>query len=102
MLVLFLEMTVYLAYYKDVIFGTFTSINFIGMYLYQQNPDIVNGSSGNYSPKQEQINTAIIAFISLSFVFLITTLVLDYQQAFYLKYRMYFTKFKDMKKQTKK
>lgn len=40
MLLLFLEMTVYLAYYKDVIFGTFTSLNYIGMYLYQMNPDI--------------------------------------------------------------
>ena len=34
MVLLFIEMVVYLAYLKDVIFGTITLFNFVGMFMY--------------------------------------------------------------------
>ena len=79
MTVMMFEATVYLAYYKDIMFAFITLLNYIGMYLY--NRDVISPHEG--SEKHKSVTNLQIAFISLISVFIIVTLLHDFDKVFY-------------------
>lgn len=76
MLVMMIELCIYLAYYKDVIFATISLVNYVGMYIY-------NKEFGYF---QHYITNTLIAFISITSCFIFLTLLYDYDKAFYMKH----------------
>lgn len=85
MVIMLIEMCIYLAYYKDVIFSIVTLTNYVGMYFnYENHGEKVY----DYSVKR-----CIIAMISISSAFILMTIIHDYEKAFYMKYRLYYKKF---------
>lgn len=80
--IMLVEMSIYLALYKDVIFGLVTLLCYIGMYIY---------------PDNEEIDHFLIVLIAVSGVFILITLIFDYDKAFYLKYRMFYIQYKRIK-----
>jgi hypothetical protein len=80
------EMSIYLAYYKDVIFSLITLVNFVGMYIHNQ------------GPSHQYVQNCLIALISISSAFILMTVLHDYDKAFYLKYKLYFRKFNSLEK----
>jgi hypothetical protein len=66
------EATVYLAYYKDIIFASITLLNYIGMYLNSRdNRDL------------DRMVDLLIAFISVISVFILVTFLHDFDKCFY-------------------
>ena len=78
-----IEMCIYLAYYKDIIFSLVTLINYVGMLTYHM-------SNQEYD---ESIQTALITNICITGIFIILTLIHDLDRAFYLKYKRFYTKY---------
>lgn len=97
MAIMFIEMTIYLAYKKDIIFSFMTLADFVGMYLnnkyYEENPKDPMGY-----PFESYIFTVLITCFSVSSAFILVTLIHDFDKVFYLKYRIYFNKFEKQKK----
>ena len=89
MVIMLVEMSMYLAYFKDVVFACVTIVNYAGMYIYV-----------THLPKdqsfQEYVRYCIIALISISSFFIMMTVVQDFDKAFYRKYRKYFNSYKKM------
>ena len=75
MLVMIVELCIYLAYYKDVIFATISLVNFVGMYMYNRDNNFF----------KHYITSTLIAFISITSAFIFLTLLYDYDKAFYRK-----------------
>jgi hypothetical protein len=89
MTVMMFEATVYLAYYKDIMFAFITLLNYIGMYLY--NTDVISPHEG--SEKHKSVTNLQIAFISLISVFIIVTLLHDFDKVFYRQYSKFYSKY---------
>lgn len=86
MVVIMFETTVYLAYYKDVIFAMVALLNYIGMYIHSYDDE----KQGQTVP--EVLHTQII-LITLTGVFILVTILHDFDKAFYQQYRKFFGKF---------
>jgi hypothetical protein len=81
------EMSIYIAYYKDIMFAFINVTVFIGIYF----------SLFSYSYSSMVRHTALILFIvGLSFVAI--TIIHSFQSVFYLKYQRYLKRLNRMKK----
>ena len=80
--IMFIEMSIFLANFKDVVFALVTLNCYLGMFLYTDNP---------------QMNIPLIVFISVTGLFILITLAFDYDKAFYLKYRIFYFQYKRIK-----
>ena len=76
MVVIMFETTVYLAYYKDIIFSMVALLNYIGMYIHSYEDEKVNKSI-------PAVLNAQIILISLTGVFILVTVLHDFDKAFY-------------------
>lgn len=76
MVVIMFETTVYLAYYKDIIFAMVTLLNYIGMYIHSYDEEKVGSSIPAVLHSQ-------IILISLTGVFILVTVLHDFDKAFY-------------------
>lgn len=85
--IMFVEMSIYLANFKDVIFATVTLLCYIGMFVYTDN---------------SELNPHLIVFMSITGAFILITLIFDYDKAFYLKYRMFYIQYKNLKHKASK
>lgn len=88
MLIMMIELCIYLAYYKDVIFAAISLVNFVGMYIYNK----------EHAFFSHYITSTLIAFISITSCFIFLTLIYDYDKAFYMKHQIYERKFKRAEK----
>lgn len=89
--IMLIEMCIYLAYFKDIIFSLVTLMNYVGLLLYQTQHKMFNQS----------IVTCLITMISMTGVFILFTLIHDYDKAFYLKYKRFYKRYKAHKKRAK-
>ena len=97
MTIMFIEMNIYLAYKKDIMFSIMTLIDFVGMYVYNntwQNCSLdhncdTNKFSDKY-PYKDYVLTYIIVLISITSLFILVTMIHDWDKVFYLKYRLYY------------
>lgn len=80
MTVMMFETTVYLAYYKDVIFASVTLLNYVGMFL-------------NNHEDHTPVRDLEIAFISITSVFILVTILHDFDKAFYRQYSKFYSKY---------
>jgi hypothetical protein len=69
------EATVYLAYYKDIIFSLITLLNYIGIYL-----------NNKENHKLEHFLKLLISFISIISLFILVTFLHDFDKSFYRQY----------------
>ena len=83
------ESTIYLAYYKDVIFSFITLFNIIGMYLF--NYDTRNSKD---LPDLFVLKYQISLIVILS-VFIVVTILHDFDKVFYLQYAKFYNKYKE-------
>jgi hypothetical protein len=83
------ETSVYLAYYKDVIFAIVALLNYIGMYLHRYD----DSNQGHPNALPETLHAQII-LISLTGLFILVTVLHDFDKAFYQQYRRFFGKFR--------
>jgi len=86
MVLMLIEMCIFLAYYKDVIFSMTTLLTYVGMYIHNEETKKFT----NY------VHHAVVGMISISSVFILLTIIYDYDKAFYLKHRIYDRKFTKM------
>ena len=84
MTIMLIEMSIYLAYYKDVVFSLITLVNFIGMYIHNKESNLFT----------TYVTNCLIALISISSAFILLTILHDYDKAFYMKHQIYERKFK--------
>jgi hypothetical protein len=77
------EATVYLAYYKDIIFALITLLNYIGIYL-----------NNKENHKLEHFLKLLISFISIISLFILVTFLHDFDKCFYRQYQKFFTKYR--------
>ena len=98
MTIMFIEMNIYLAYKKDIMFSIMTLIDFVGMYVYNNtwyncsndgNCD-TNKFTNPIYPYQEYVLKYIIVLISITSLFILVTMIHDWDKVFYLKYRLYY------------
>lgn len=93
MVIQMFECTVYLAYYKDVIFASVTLLNYIGMYMH------------NYEGKKD-LNTLSdvvhcqLTLILMTIAFIIVTILHDFDKAFYQQYRKFYSQFEQAQSQS--
>jgi hypothetical protein len=89
MILMVFESTIYLAYYKDVIFSLITLMNYIGMYLF-------NFDARNENPPEalEVEKCQIVLIVLLSF-FIVVTVLHDFDKVFYLQYAKFYNKHKE-------
>lgn len=73
--IMFMEMAIFLAVYKDVIFAFVTEACYVGMYIYKDN---------------DEVDETLIILIAITGTFILITLIFDYDKAFYLKYKMFY------------
>ncbi|CDW72569.1 UNKNOWN [Stylonychia lemnae] len=83
MTVMLIEMSIYLAYYKDVMFSITTLLNYVGMFIHNNQKEFFT----------VYVHNALIGMITITSVFIFMTIVYDYDKAFYLKHRIYDKKF---------
>ena len=94
---IFVEMSIYLTYYKDVVFSTATLINYYGMlYISRQELDEANMVKKTtlltfslYQDKTNEIYIWLIIMVTLNSIWLLVTLITDYDCAFYRKAFVY-------------
>jgi hypothetical protein len=77
------EATVYLAYYKDIIFAIITLLNYIGMYL-----------NSEEKPELEYFIKVLTSFISIISVFIVVTVLHDFDKCFYRQYSKFYVKYR--------
>lgn len=77
------EATVYLAYYKDIIFAMITLLNYIGMYLNTEDRHDL-----------EYFIKVLISFISIISVFIAVTFMHDFDKCFYRQYSKFYGKYR--------
>lgn len=77
MILMAFESTIYLAYYKDVIFSLFTLLNFVGMYYF--NFDKRNEKT--FEPVVQKCEISLIVILSF---FVVVTVLHDFDKVFYL------------------
>lgn len=80
MVIMMFETTVYLAYYKDVVFAMVTLLNYIGMYIH--NYDDASKHPEKHGMITQVMHTQIV-LMSITFVFIIVTVLHDFDKAFY-------------------
>jgi hypothetical protein len=88
MVIMIFESTVYLAYYKDIIFAMVTLLNYIGMYLHNyegyKNLDTI-----------KDVIMCQFSMIMLMIVFILVTIFHDFDKAFYQQYRKFYFQFEN-------
>ena len=97
MIVMMFETTVYLAYYKDVIFAMVTLLNYVGMYIHNFQ---VNSWTASGNELNEVLNIQL-GMISLTSFFIVITILHDFDKAFYRQYRKFYFKFKTIESKSK-
>jgi hypothetical protein len=97
MTIMFIEMNIYLAYKKDIMFSIMTLIDFVGMYVYNntwyncsQNNNCDKNKFITSYPYNDYVLTYIIVLISVTSLFILVTMIHDWDKVFYLKYRLYY------------
>jgi hypothetical protein len=96
MILMVFESTIYLAYYKDAIFSLITLMNYIGMYLF--NFDHRNKKSSQ-AIEVENCQISLIVILSL---FIVVTILHDFDKVFYLQYSKFYNKHKERRLGIKK
>lgn len=96
MVAIMFETVVYLAYYKDVIFAMITLLNYVGMYIHNQE-DI----EANPEDQVAEVEQCQITLISLTSFFILVTLLHDFDKVFYRQYNKFYGKFKTFEAQKK-
>jgi hypothetical protein len=91
MVVMMFETVVYLAYYKDVIFALITLLNYIGMYIHNFEDISSERDPNNELPEVLHCQVTLIALTS---VFIIVTILHDFDKVFYLQYSKFYGKFR--------
>lgn len=114
--VIFIEMAVFIAYYKDIVFSTITLINFCGMYYnsYKKLDDAdkhwfwrslgfnstyegmnhpmltaVGSVADNSFNSAKEIHQWLIGMMMLNITWIVVTLITDWQTCFYRKAAVY-------------
>lgn len=94
-LLIFIEMSIYITYYKDVMFSLLTLVNFVGMLivsqeqLAQESVFADQASSSSYVAKTHQISNWLIVMVVLNVIWLVVTVITDFDSAFYRKAFVY-------------
>jgi hypothetical protein len=83
-------MIIYLSYYKDIVFSLMTVLIYIGIFVNTMMPY-------NLKRIDNSIRVCLITLIVLSGIFIVFTIIFDYEKAFFMKYRKYYITFKKMK-----
>lgn len=78
------EATVYLAYYKDIIFAMITLLNYIGMYLNTEDRHDL-----------EYFIKVLISFMSIISAFIVVTALHDWDKCFYRSYSKFYKKYRE-------
>jgi hypothetical protein len=82
-MLIILENVMYLAYYKDIIFGLCCVIEFIGIYHNAMTLNTGGGSKGKID--SSQINSWILSMLIICSVLEVFTFVFSFRSAFYIK-----------------
>lgn len=77
MIFMLIEMCIFLAEYKDVVFGFVTVLCFVGMYVFDDYTD----------NKFEKIQNIQLYMCIISTSFMLITVIFHFEKAFYLKYK---------------
>lgn len=78
------ELSIYMAYYKDVIFGIVSIIVKIGIYFHRFGPDDII--------LHTYLRTTVITLFCIDVIFSVVTLLHSYKKVFYLKEYQYMQK----------
>jgi hypothetical protein len=81
------ETSIFLTEYKDVIFAGITLFCYLGVYLYPYNPEL---------------DSFLLVISIILGVFIIVTLIFDYDKAFYMKYKIFYYQYKQINHKAKK
>ena len=84
MVIQMFECTVYLAYYKDVIFASVTLLNYIGMYMHNYE------GSKDLDTLRDVVHCQL-TLILMTIAFIIVTVLHDFDKAFYQQYRKFYS-----------
>jgi len=91
-MLIFVEMSIYITYYKDVMFSLVTLANFVGMLIVSREQETqeqkANGMAGLLQTTK-QIRVWLIVMVTLNSVWLVVTLLSDFDSAFYRKAFVY-------------
>ena len=98
MVVIMFETTIYLAYYKDIVFALVSLVNYAGMYINNlvKNEEEVDKDKPAYKEFFEWIMTCQIVLMSLLLTFILFTLAHDFNKVFYRQYEVHIEKDKKM------
>lgn len=91
-LLIFVEMSIYITYYKDVMFSLLTLVNFVGMLIVSQEQlSAEQQQLGTISLQEKirQITNWLIAMVVLNVIWLVVTVIADFDSAFYRKAFVY-------------
>jgi hypothetical protein len=90
-MIIIIEATINLAYYKDVVFGFMVLIEFSGMLYFSIQTDRLDpqAQNGQTDKSLTSIQRLLIGIMVYSFVTLIFTLVFNWDSVFYTKARQF-------------
>ena len=92
---IFVEMSIYLTYYKDIMFALVTLIDYVGMYVIcrstikQENFGSDTPNDVKLAKRTNQLNGWLEAMMILNCIWLAVTLITDFDSAFYRKASVY-------------
>jgi len=93
-IIIFIEMSINLTYYKDIIFAMATLVNFVGMLLmslyrknnYYEYDKHLDPQTYRFDKREEEIiQKWLVTMVTLNSLFLLTVMIHDFKSAFYLK-----------------
>ncbi len=97
LMVLGMEATIYLAYFKDLIFSAVISFIFIFIWNQSYKSSVRQKSSTGINSAQHTLSDCLITLYVIMIVFMLFTLIIDFDSAFYRKAKVYERRIKELR-----